>query len=96
MAVTEDIGPPRDPTTNRTRQDSRRAFAQRAFVPGRDRRNALRLLRPTGLGSSQPPDFRWPADRHVEVGHQAVGQRIDPAVHREVVSARPGRLHDDV
>src|SRR6266436_9485238 len=41
-------------------------------------------------------DFLGRADRHAKVGHQAVGQRIDPAVDTEVLGMRPGLLHDDV
>src|SRR5258706_2223347 len=35
-------------------------------------------------------------DRHVQVGHQAVAQGIDPAVDAERLAARPGVLDEDV
>jgi hypothetical protein len=48
------------------------------------------------LALSGQLDFLWPADCHGEVSDQTVDERIDPAVNREVLSARPGPLHDDV
>src|SRR5690242_14880750 len=36
-----------------------------------------------------------PAYRHVEVVHQTIGERINPAVHRERLAARPGSLDRD-
>ena len=38
----------------------------------------------------------WPTDGHVQVPHQAVGERIDPAMDAEILSARPGVLDEDV
>lgn len=36
------------------------------------------------------------ARRDIKVPHQAVGERIDPAMHRNLLPALPRRLHDDV
>src|SRR5271157_3874273 len=45
---------------------------------------------------AQPLNLCWPSDRHVQVHHQAVGQGIDPAVDAEVLTTRPGLVHQDV
>jgi hypothetical protein len=41
-------------------------------------------------------DVLWLANRHIEVRHQTVGQRIDPAVDVKVLTVRPSFLHKDV
>lgn len=41
-------------------------------------------------------DILWPADLHIEVRYQTVGQRIDPAVDAKVLTASPSFLHKDV
>src|ERR1019366_9189930 len=46
--------------------------------------------------SSRKRDLPGPADGHVQVPHQAVGERIDPAVDAQILSARPGLLYEDV
>src|SRR6266436_5687907 len=56
----------------------------------------LQTTRESILWLIQPLDFFWPADRHVQVSHQAIRQRIDPAVNEKVLTARPSILHDDV
>src|SRR5262252_885232 len=48
------------------------------------------------LAFAQPLDFLCTADRHAKVGHQAVTQRINPAMDTEVLTARPDPLHNDV
>src|SRR5450432_4088117 len=37
-----------------------------------------------------------PVDRHVEVGHQTRCNRIAPAVHAELLAARPGVLDENI
>src|SRR5262249_56155993 len=48
------------------------------------------------IASAEPRDLLRPVYRDVEVGHQTVGQRIDPAVHAEILAAGPGFLHEHV
>src|SRR5256885_15966772 len=43
-----------------------------------------------------PAPSPWPGHRHVEVGCDAVGEGIDPAMDGERLAARPGFLHEDV
>src|SRR5215218_2731775 len=33
---------------------------------------------------------------HIQISHETVGDRIDPAMHRKILAARPGVLHKDV
>src|SRR5262249_61214558 len=48
------------------------------------------------IASAEPRDLLRPVYRDVEVGHQTVGERIDPAVHAEILAAGPGLLHEHV
>src|SRR5262249_57250354 len=48
------------------------------------------------IASCEPSDLVRPVYRDVEVGHQTVGQRIDPAVHAEILAAGPGFLQEHV
>src|SRR5262245_62164828 len=48
------------------------------------------------IASAEPRDLLRPVYRDVEVGHQTVGERIDPAVHAEILAAGPGFLHEHV
>src|SRR5215831_8746563 len=45
---------------------------------------------------SQPLDFFRPVDCHAKVGHQTVGERINPTVDTDCLSARPCALHNDI
>src|SRR5215831_9676150 len=44
----------------------------------------------------QPLDFFRPVDCHAKVGHQTVGERINPTVDTDCLSARPCALHNDI
>jgi hypothetical protein len=45
---------------------------------------------------SQRLDFFRPVYCHAKVGHQAVGERINPTVDTDCLSARPCALHNDI
>src|SRR5262245_3330056 len=49
---------------------------------------------PSGLSAIL--DVLRPADRHVQIPHQAICKRIDPTVNANVLAARPGFLHEHV
>src|SRR5262249_33428801 len=55
---------------------------RRSGKPRRLKRQLLNVLRPVHA--------------HLEVPHQTVRERIDPAVHGEALAARPGVLHKHV
>src|SRR5215469_18356265 len=38
----------------------------------------------------------WPAHRHLEIVHEAIRQRVDPAMDRDGLTARPGLPNEDV
>src|ERR1700730_5690197 len=59
----------------------------------RDRR-AINLTRRFGSALHRRADFLGSADGHVEVGDEARRQRIDPAVHAELLAAGPGVLDE--
>src|SRR5271166_497552 len=46
--------------------------------------------------AGQSLDVLRAADRHVEVGYQSIGQRIDPSVDAQFLTTRPCLLHDDI
>src|SRR5260370_19301108 len=72
---------------------------RRERVSASARKSEQRRVKAVSRGSpllSPLLDFLGRADRHVKVGHQAVGERIDPPVDAEGLSMRPGLLHDDV
>ena len=38
----------------------------------------------------------WPGDGDTQIGDQSAGERVDPAMHRHGLAARPGLLDEDV
>src|SRR6516165_10286499 len=56
---------------------------------------------PARPATSRPPSaetlhFLRPAHRHPQILHQAVAERIDPAMDMKRLAAAPGLLHEDV
>src|SRR5690348_4320844 len=67
----------------RSGQRAGSALARRSSLPFRGR-------------SEQPLEILGPAHRHLEVAHKAIADRIDPAMDRELLPARPRLLHEDI